>query len=101
MMALALLVYLRPWAIAAVAIAMIAGHNMLDGIKPELFGAAAPIWNLLHQPGPLRVAGTVVIVGYPFVPWIAVMTLGFCAGRIFLMAPAHRQRRLIAIGSAM
>ena len=27
MMALALLVYLRPWAIAAVAIAMIAGHN--------------------------------------------------------------------------
>ena len=56
MMALALLVYLRPWAIAAVAIAMIAGHNMLDGIKPEQFGAAAPIWNVLHQPGPVALA---------------------------------------------
>ena len=31
--------------------AMIAGHNLLDGIKAEQFGAAAPLWNLLHQPG--------------------------------------------------
>ena len=29
---------------------MIAGHNALDGIKAEQLGAAAPLWNLLHQP---------------------------------------------------
>jgi uncharacterized membrane protein len=101
MIGLAALVWLPERLLIALSLVVIALHNTLDGVRAARFGALAPLWNLLHQPGPVRVAGTVVIVGYPFVPWIAVMTLGFCAGRIFLMAPALRQRRLIAIGSAM
>src|SRR5262245_26203757 len=50
MMALAVLVHLPRWAIAAAGIAIIAGHNMFDGVKAGQFGAAAPIWNVLHQP---------------------------------------------------
>jgi len=53
MIALAALVRLPRWAIATVGLAMIVGHNMFDGIKAEQFGAAAPIWNLLHQPAQL------------------------------------------------
>jgi len=48
MIALAALVYLPRWAIAAVGLAMIAGHNLLDAIKAEQLGLAAPIWNVLH-----------------------------------------------------
>jgi uncharacterized membrane protein len=40
MVALAALVYLPRWAIAAVALVMIGGHNLLDGIRAEDWGAA-------------------------------------------------------------
>ncbi len=50
MIALAALVHLPRWAIATFGLALIAGHNLFDGIKAEHFGAAAPLWNLLHQP---------------------------------------------------
>jgi uncharacterized membrane protein len=42
-----------------------------------------------------------VIVGYPLVPWIGVMALGFCLGPVLLMAPADRGRVLIRLGLAM
>ena len=102
MMALALLVYLRPWAIAGVAIALIAGHNILDGIKAEQFGAAAPIWNLLHQPGPVAISPHVVLyVLYPLIPWIGVMAAGYALGPIFRFDRAARMRWLIGLGTAV
>ena len=102
MMALALLVYLRPWAIAVVAIAFIAGHNILDGIKAEQFGAAAPIWNLLHQPGPVAISPHLVLyVLYPLIPWIGVMAAGYALGPIFRFDRAVRMRWLIGLGAAV
>src|SRR6266516_3819007 len=53
MIALAALVHLPRWAVATFGLALIAGHNLFDGIKAEQFGAAAPVWNLLHQPAAL------------------------------------------------
>jgi uncharacterized membrane protein len=51
MVALAGLVYLPRWAIAATALVMIGGHNLLDFIHAEHWGAAAPLWTTLHQRG--------------------------------------------------
>ena len=51
MVALAGLVYLPRWAIAATALVMIGGHNLLDFIRAEHWGAAAPLWTTLHQRG--------------------------------------------------
>jgi len=101
MMALAALVWIPERWLAVLSVGVIALHNLLDGVNAARFGSMAPLWSLIHQPGAFRVAGKVAIVGYPLVPWVAVMALGFCAGRILLMAPALRQRRLIAIGSAL
>jgi uncharacterized membrane protein len=53
MIALAALIHLPRWAIATVGLALIAGHNLFDGVKAEQLGAAAPGWHLLHQPGAL------------------------------------------------
>ena len=63
-----------------VSVAVIVLHNSLDRVDAARFGAAAEIWKLLHQPGAFRLAGTTIVVGYPLVPWIAVMALGFCLG---------------------
>jgi uncharacterized membrane protein len=101
MIALAALVWIPERSLAVLSVAVIALHNLFDGVNAARFGSMAPLWNLVHQSGAFRVAGKVVIVGYPLVPWVAVMTLGFCAGRIFLEEPAIRQRRLIAIGGAL
>ena len=33
---------------------MIAGHNLLDGIRAEQFGAYGWVWNFAHEPGMLH-----------------------------------------------
>jgi uncharacterized membrane protein len=99
MIGLAVLVWLPIRVLAALSLAAIALHNLLDQVTPAQFGSAAGLWNVLHQPGAFPVAGMTIIVGYPLVPWIAVMALGFCFGRVFLMEPTIRQRHLTVIGA--
>jgi uncharacterized membrane protein len=94
MMVLAALVWLpAPW-LAALSIAAIALHNTLDRVN------AGGIWNVLHRPGALRLAGHVVFVAYPLVPWIAVMAAGFCLGPVFSMEARERRRILLMTGTA-
>ncbi len=101
MIGLAALVWLPVRAIAVLSVAAIALHNLLDGINPAKFGSAAPLWNVVHQPGAFPIGKTLVIIGYPLIPWVAVMALGFSFGPLFQMEPAKRQRYLIRIGVAM
>ncbi len=80
MIALAVLIYLPPRALLAVSIATISLHNLFDGIKPNQFGAFAWAWNILHQPGTFNVGQhTDPGVAYPLIPWIAVMSAGYCS----------------------
>lgn len=101
MIALALLVHLPPKALLAVSIAMIALHNLFDGIKAAQFGGFAGLWNVLHQQGAFRVAGHVVVVAYPLVPWIGVMSAGYCFGQLFLLEPDRRRWILLRLGSTI
>jgi uncharacterized membrane protein len=100
MIGLAALVWLPIPALATLSLAVIVLHNLLDGVSADRFGSAAPVWNLLHQPGAFPVGGTTVIAGYQLIPWIAVMALGFCAGSLFLMERPRRRRILVTIGAA-
>jgi uncharacterized membrane protein len=100
MVVLAALVWLPIPALVTVSLAVIVLHNTLDGVTADRFGSAAPLWNVLHQPGAFTVGGTTVFIGYPLVPWIAVMALGFCAGPLFLMERPRRRRILVGIGAA-
>jgi uncharacterized membrane protein len=101
MVALALLVQLPYRLLAVFSIAVIALHNLLDPVSAVSFGSYAPIWNIVHQPGAFLVHGLVIVVGYPLVPWIAVMSAGFCFGRIFLLEPARRQKTIFITGCAL
>ncbi len=102
MIALAGLVHLPRWAIAAAGLVMIFGHNLLDGIKAAQFGAAAPVWNFLHQPGHLQLApGVDLVVLYPLIPWIGVMAAGYALGPVFTREPAARIRELFVLGATI
>jgi uncharacterized membrane protein len=101
MIILGLLAHLPIRVLAVVSIATIALHNLLDPVQAAQFGAAAGLWNILHQQGVFRVGSVIVVAAYPLVPWFAVMAAGFCFGRILLLDPPGRRRMIARLGLAM
>jgi uncharacterized membrane protein len=102
MVVLAGLVFLPRWAVAATGLVMIVGHNLLDGVRAEDFGAAGWIWNLLHQPGWLRAGPDLgIFVLYPLVPWVGVMAAGYAMGPLFRRDVEFRRRWLVLAGVAV
>jgi uncharacterized membrane protein len=100
MVVLSGLVYLPRRAIAAIALAMIAGHNLLDGLRAEQFGALGWVWNLLHEPDLLRLGGgNALFALYPLIPWAGVMAAGYAIGPLFKQSAATRRRWLIGLGA--
>jgi uncharacterized membrane protein len=99
MVALAVIARLRPAVVLTIGIVLIAGHNLLDGVRPAAFGAFAPLWTVLHVQGfLLNSPGRVVLVAYPLVPWIGVMAAGFALGQVFDWPDERRQRLLLRLG---
>jgi uncharacterized membrane protein len=101
MIALSALIYLPRRVLLCLSIATMAFHNLLDAVQASQFGAFAGVWNLLHQQGVFTIRGNAIVVGYPVLPWIAVMAAGFCCGPILLMDAGRRRRVLLIAGCAM
>lgn len=102
MVVLAALVYLPRLVIGALGLVMIAGHNLLDGVKAESFGSAGWIWNLLHEPALLKSASDVMLFAvYPLIPWVGVMAAGYAFGPIYRLEPEARRRWLLGLGGAI
>jgi uncharacterized membrane protein len=102
MVVLAGLVHLPRWAIATIGLAMIAGHNLLDGIDAEELGQAGWLWKLLHEPGLIEVGPHVrLFVLYVLVPWSGVMAAGYALGPMFRLDPARRRSFLLRTGAAI
>jgi uncharacterized membrane protein len=101
MVVLALLVHLPRWAIAAIGLAMVAGHNLLDGVRAEDLGPAGFVWAFLHQPALLRAGGVGVYPLYSLLPWVGVMSLGYALGPIMQLEPSPRRRWLFGLGTGI
>jgi len=112
MIVLAALLRLPTALLGALGVAMIALHNLLDGVRVAPWGGpgtpapamGARLWMVLHQPGFLPVAGSdgpTAFVLYPLVPWVGVMLAGFAFGAVYRMEPVARQRLLVRLGAAV
>jgi uncharacterized membrane protein len=102
MVVLAALVHLPRWSIATTAITIIAGHNLLDGVRAEHLGPLAGLWRLLHQPGMNEVgSSTMFYVLYTLVPWVGVMAAGYALGPVLALDEAVRRRLLVGLGFAL
>jgi len=99
MVVLAELIHLPRPAVAAFGLALVLGHNLLDGITPEQLGAFAPLWHVLHVPGPLEVVP--VFLRYPLIPWAGVMALGYAAGPAVFSQDPGSARRLAWTGGLL
>lgn len=99
MIALGALLRFSTAAITTVGVAMIVLHNALDGIRPEMFGALAPVWTVLHSPGLLlRTPGHAVFVSYVLIPWIGVTAVGFGLGAVYTWPAERRRAFLLQLG---
>ena len=97
MVALASLVWLPVPAVLAVGLAMIAGHNLLDGVR-----SANPLWVILHAQGfVVNRPGFVVFVAYPLIPWIGVTAVGYALGQVYQWEPERRRAFLSSSGVAL
>ncbi len=81
------------------------GHNILDfkAVNEGLKGSA--IANLLYfsQFDVIPVDSThVILIVYAFLPWLGVMMLGFCFGKLYTPGTdaAWRRKKLLQLGSA-
>lgn len=99
MIVLSLLIFLPLQIILAFSFVMIAGHNLLDSIQFQDNNLASFGWALLHQQNGFTWHDRLVLVGYPVIPWIAVMALGYCIGTIYTtLDAATRKKRLRLYG---
>jgi uncharacterized membrane protein len=112
MIVLAALIHLRLRYIAAFGIAMIALHNLADGIRvAEWQGPGSPVpsaiaklWMVLHQGGAFPIAGwpsPVIVMFYPLIPWLGVMAAGYAFGRVYDFPRDERRRMLLRWGIAI
>jgi uncharacterized membrane protein len=102
MIALAGLIYLPRVLLAAIALVMIGGHNLLDPIRAEHLQSFAPLWLILHESGFLEpVPGIKILALYPLVPWIGVMAAGYLSGPVLNFPEPQRRRWLLGAGLSL
>jgi uncharacterized membrane protein len=102
MVALSVLIWLPRWAIASLALLMMAGHNLLDNVRAEDLSEASGAWHVLHEPGLVPLGDSVTLyILYPLVPWIGVMASGYLLGPLMQLDQGKRQRILLGLGAAI
>lgn len=98
MVIMAALIYLPLPVILLFGLLLTGGHNLLDnthvpGNTLKGFG-----WSLFHELGFFTAGSRNFLIGYPIVPWVGVMALGYCAGSLYKNdVPAETRRRLLRI----
>lgn len=74
---------------------MVFGHNALDGFHVAGEGGDAILWSVIHQfQGFALSQDYYLFVGYPLVPWVGVMLIGYCFG-IFYQPSYSASRKMI------
>ena len=101
MMVLSVLIYLPRPLILGIGVILVAGHNMLDPIKFADNSFGSFLWAVLHQQRfDFAFGPPTPIVGYPILPWIGIICLGYCLGSLYSPGqdPAYRKKTLLSIG---
>jgi uncharacterized membrane protein len=99
MVALAGLVFLPTWAIAALGVVLVAGHNALDGVSADRLGLPPWLWVVLKSGGVVEVGwGSRLFVAYPVLPWLGVLLVGYGFGALWGLDHRRRRRLLTVLG---
>ena len=103
MVVLSILVYLPMWAIFAIGIVLVGGHNLLDPIHMQGTSALALIWYILHQNQLVALShDSTIYFHYPLIPLVGLMALGYVFGRLYQpeFSAERRKKWLLCMGTA-
>jgi uncharacterized membrane protein len=99
MIAMAGLIFLPLQVVGLAGVALIAGHNLADGLDLDSFkdgaghlSALGWLANVLHVSRPP--------ISYPLIPWLGVMMAGYAFGPVLLL-PRADSLRVAAVGGAV
>jgi len=101
MVILAALQYLPIKLLLVIGFLILFGHNMLDPITIDSPMWKSMAWSIVHVQKLFYITDHfLVTVQYPFLPWLGLMILGYCTGKLFLPAVdfAFRKRVLFRSG---
>jgi len=102
MLLFSVILFLSFHAILFFGLITVAFHNLLDGINLDNGKLQTLFWDLFHREGLVEISNHFsIFVVYPLMPWIGVMSLGYCLGKLYHNDfPAERRRKiLLLIGS--
>ncbi len=102
MICMAALIRLRYAIILSIGLIIVFGHNLTDGIQLQPNDSGYALWALLRQTGFIQVSPQIAVLAfYPVIPWLGIMVLGYCIGRLFAKGadPLLRKKRLLQLGT--
>lgn len=102
MIVLSAIIYMNRWLILLTGVLLIGAHNLLDAVHIEGNSPFAFLWSILHEENNFSFGRFNVYVRYPVIPWLGVMTLGYCLGRFYALGydPIIRRKNLLMLGIA-
>ncbi len=104
MVVLSVLQFLPYRALLITGLAIVFGHNLLDGIQVDQPAIASLGWSILHVLHFYRVTPHfTLLVAYPFLPWLGLMITGYCLGKLYAKGTdaSHRKRFLFITGLSL
>lgn len=102
MIFLACLQFLPTAAIGTIGALIVCGHDLFDTAAAggDIMKTHGVLETLLHRQGLLVVHGQVVgVLGYPLVPWIGVICIGYAFGALVVSEPGRRRRSSLLLGA--
>lgn len=103
MVCMAALIHLPYRAVLIIGLIIVFGHNLTDGIQLKPGDPLFAVWAMLRQTGFFNVAADKsFFVVYPLLPWLGIMLLGYCLGRLYTpqFRSDDRRKLLFRIGLA-
>jgi uncharacterized membrane protein len=98
MIVLSGLIWLPYNAILIIGLLLVCGHNALDTVHVEGNSISALAWKLMHEPGGGQLGVVNFFVMYPILPWIGVMALGYCLGKLYAVDfDAAKRKQILTI----
>jgi len=95
MILLAGLIHLPKRAVLIFSCMLIFGHNLLDNIHFE----GSFLWAMLHERQQFEwTADHFIRTAYPLIPWVGVMSLGYCFGSLYNATVDSSERKKILNG---
>jgi uncharacterized membrane protein len=100
MIALSAILYLDRRLILLIGLLLIGAHDLLNPVHVDGNGAGAFFWAFLHEQRPFFYGHVLIFMGYPILPWIGIICIGYFLGAFYApdVEPARRKKTFLTLG---